>query len=281
VLARVAGALAVAAALCRLVTPAFPVAYVHGRGLGGAQNAFDWVVVLPYVAVLGGAGALTLLGRLPRLGLATLRVTGLVAAALLAQTFSLLDTSRQTTLDLPLGIGTSLRYSAGGGLVLLAVGYGLAVAALAVAQVAWPRTVMEDDGGLDRLRPRLAAWGLAAGIFATISLGMAPFHSPVAHLAPPAVPGRTGWALAGGALLALVVGGSAVFAATQQPRLAVVGGYAGLAGVLATQGLSVALLAARSPAVDPSSGGVGTLLSALVFAVFALVAWRLPGTTRR
>jgi len=276
VVAKVAGAVAVAGALCRLAAAAFPVAYVRGRGFGGAANLFDWLVVLPYVAVVGAAGVLTVLGRLPRLGLAAIRAAGVVAAALLAHTVYFLDAGQRSTTDLPLGIGTSLRYSAGAGLVLLAAGYGLVVAAWAVAEIAWPRTVMEDEGRLDRLRPRLAGWGLGAGIFAAIVLGMSPFHSSVAHLAPPAVPERGGWDLVGGVLLSLGVGTYAVVAATARPRLAVVGGYAALAGALATQGLATALLVARSPALRPSAGGVGTLVSALLFALLALAAWRLP-----
>jgi iron complex transport system permease protein len=273
--ARVAGGLALAGALCRLIAVGLPVAHVRGRGVGGAANLFDWLVVLPFAAVVGAAGLLVLLGRLPRLGLAAIRTTGLAAAALLAETIYLLEAGRRTTIDLPLGIGTSLRYSVGSGLALLAVGYGLLVLALLAAQLGWPRTVMEDDGRLDRLRPRMAAWGLLAGIFAAIVLGMSPFASSRAHLAPAPVPERAGWDLAGGALLCLAVGAAAVIAATLQPRLAAVGGYAGLAAVLATQGLAAALLAARSPVIAPSAGGIGTLLAALVFALFALAAWRL------
>jgi iron complex transport system permease protein len=275
-LARVAGGLAVAGALCRLAAPAFPMAHVQGRGLGGAANLLDWVVVLPYVTAVGAAGVLAALGRLPRLGLAVIRTAGALAAALLARTGYLLDAGERSTTDLPLGIGTSLRYSAGAGLVLLAVGYGLVVAALVAAEIAWPRTVMEDDGRLDPLRPRLAAWGLVAGTFAAIVLGMSPFRSSMAHLAPPAVPGRDGWALVGGALLSLAAAAYAVIAATLQPRLAAVGGYAALAAVLATQGLTTALLVARSPVITRSAGGVGTLVSALLFALLALAAWRLP-----
>jgi hypothetical protein len=275
VLARVAGGLALAAALCRLAAVALPVAQVNGRALGRAANPFDYLVVLPYAGVVGAAGLLLLLGRLPRLGLAAIRVAGLVAAALLAETVYLLQAGQRTTMDLPLGIGTSLRYSTGAGLLLLAVGYGLLALAAAVAQVGWSRTVMEDDGGLDRVRPRLAAWGLLAGIVAAIALGMSPFASSRAHLAPPPVPERTGWDLAGAALLCLAVGACGVLAATLQPRLAAVGGYAALAAVLASQALAGLLLAARSPVITPSVGGIGTLLSAGVFALFAVAAWRL------
>jgi iron complex transport system permease protein len=280
VVARVVGGVAVAGALCRFVAVGFPLAHVRGRGVGAAANAFDWLVTLPYVAVLGGAGVLLVLGRLPRLGLAAARVVGLLSAGLVAQTIYLLDASQRSTTDLPLGIGTSLHYTAGTGLVLLAAGYALAVAALVGAQVAWPRTVMEDDGELDRLRPRLAAWGLPAGIAAAIALGLSPYSSSAAHLAPPAVPERAGWDLAGGALLALAAGACAVLPATFHPRLAAVGGYAAAAGVLATLGLSTALLVARSPVITPSGAGVATLVVAAVFAGLALVAWRLARPAR-
>lgn len=280
VLARVAGAVALAAALLRLVAPAFPLARSGGRDLGAAGNVLDVVPPLPVVGVVAAAGLLCLRGRLPRLGLAVLLSAGTLAAGLLLRTLALLDTGTHSTVDLPLGIGTSARYEAGAGLVLLALAYGLLVAAALLAAAAWPRTLMEDAGDLDPRRPRVAAWGLAVGLLTALVLGMAPYSSSTA-LAPPSVPERAGLDLLGGLALALGAAAWAVLAATLRPRLAVVGAYAGLAAVLLTEALSVLLLVARSPALDASPGGVGTLLAGLAVVALAWSTAPVRGLPRR
>ena len=280
VLARVAGGVALVAAVLRLVAPAFPLARSGGRDLGGAGTLFDAVPPLPLAAAAAAAGLLCLRGRLPRLGLAVLLSAGTLAAGLLLRTLALLDTGTRSTVDLPLGIGTSARYEVGTGLVLLALAYGLLVAAAVLAAAAWSRTVMEDSGELDPRRPRLAAWGLAVGVLTALVLGMAPYSSS-AVLAPPTVPERAGLDLLAGLVLALGAAAWAVLAATLRPRLAVVGAYAGLAAVLLTEGLGILLLVARSPALDPSAGGVGTLLAGLAFGALAWWAGPIRGLPRR
>ena len=280
VLARVAGGVALVAAVLRLVAPAFPLARSGGRDLGGAGTLFDAVPPLPLAAAAAAAGLLCLRGRLPRLGLAVLLSAGTLAAGLLLRTLALLDTGARSTVDLPLGIGTSARYEVGTGLVVLALAYGLLVAAAVLAAAAWPRTVMEDSGELDPRRPRLAAWGLAVGVLTALVLGMAPYSSTTV-LAPPTVPERAGLDLLAGLVLALGAAAWAVLAATLRPRLAVVGAYAGLAAVLLTEGLGILLLVARSPALDPSAGGVGTLLAGLAFGALAWWAGPIRGLPRR
>jgi hypothetical protein len=204
---------------------------------------------------------------------------GTLAAGLFLRTLALLDTGSRTTLDLPLGIGTSARYEAAAGLVVPAVGYAVLVASAVLAAVAWPRTLMEDDGDLDPRRPRLAAWGLAVGVLAALVLGMAPYASSVAP-GTPTLPERSGADLLGGVVLALGAMVWAVIAATLRPRLAVVGAYAGLAAVLLSEGLADWLLVARSPVVGPSAGGVGTLLAAAAVALLAWVALGRRGLRR-
>lgn len=280
VLARVAGGVALAAALLRLVAPAFPLARSGGRDLGGAGNVLDFVPALPLAGVVAVAGLLCLRGRLPRLGLAVLLSAGALAAGLLLRTLALVDTGASSTVDLPLGIGTSARYEVGAGLVLLALGYGLLVAAALLAAAAWPRTLMEDGGDLDPRRPRLAAWGLAVGVLTALVLGMSPYSSGTT-LAPPSVPERAGLDLLGGLVLALGAAIWAVLAATLRPWLAVVGAYAGLAAVLLTEALSVLLLVARSPALEASAGGVGTLLSGLAVVALAWTTAPVRGLPRR
>lgn len=271
-LARIAGAVALGAAVVLLIAPAFPLARSAGQDLGGPGNLFGFVPALPLVATVAAAGALAVRGRLPRLALAALLSAGTLGAGLLLRTVALLDTGARSTLDLPLGIGHSARYEVAAGLVVPAVGYGLLAAAALLAAVAWPRTLMEDEGDLDPRRPRLAAWGLAAGVLAALVLGMAPYASSIPP-GTPTLPERSGSDLLGGLVLALGAMIWAVIAATLRPRLAVVGAYAGLAAVLLSEGLASWLLVARSPAVGASAGGVGTLLAALAVAALAWIAF--------
>jgi hypothetical protein len=265
---------AVLAALLLLIAPAFPLATVGDRELGGPGNAWAFVPALPLVALVGAGGVLAARGRLPRLGLAVLFPAGTIAAGLLLQTVALLRTGSRSTLDLPLALGTSSRYEAGPGLIVHALAYALLVLAALFAASAWPRTIMEDGGDLDPRRPRLAAWGLAVGVLAALVLGMGPYSSTIAPGAP-TLPERHGLDLLGALVIALGAAVWAVVAATLRPRLATVGAYAGLAATLLTLGLADALLVARSDALGPSAGGVGILLAALAAAVLALVTARI------
>jgi hypothetical protein len=273
-LARIAGGVAVVAAVVLLIAPGLPLAKVAGRNLGGPGNLWAFVPPLPLVAMLVAGGVLAATGRLPRLGLAVLFPAGTLGAGLLLQTVALLRTGSHSTLDLPLGIGTSSRYQAGPGLVAYAVGYALLVVAALFAASAWPRTIMEDGGDLDPRRPRLAAWGLAVGVLTALVLGMAPYASTIAPGAP-TLPERHGLDLLG--LLVVTLGAAvwSVVAATLRPRLAVVGAYAGLAAALLTLGLANALLVARSGALSVSAGGVGVLVAAVVVVVLGLATARI------
>jgi hypothetical protein len=278
-LARVAGAVALPAALLLLLAPAFPLARANGADLGGPGNLWAFVPPLPLVGLVAAAGLLAATGRLPRLGLAALFPAGTLAAGVLLRTLALLRTGERSTLDLPLGIATSSRYEAGAGLVLTALGAGLLVLAAVLAAAAWPRTIMEDTGDLDPRRPRLAAWGLAAGVLTALVLGMAPYSSGIAPGAP-TLPERSGLDLLGALVIALGAAAWAVLAATLRPRLAVVGVYAGLAAALLTENLSILLLVARSDQLGPSAGMYGILLAAFAAAGLGLAAARLGRPAR-
>jgi hypothetical protein len=280
VLARVAGGLAVAGAVVRLVATVPPAASSGGTDLGGLQNVADLIPPLPLVVLVAAAGLLCTRGVLPRLGLAALLSAGTLSAGPLLRTLWLLDTGSRSTTDLPLGIATSARYEAGAGLVLLAVAYGLLVAAAVAAGLAWSRTVMEDDGGFDPRRPELAAWGLLVGIFAGLAFGMSPFTSAIG-LDPGPVPERSGAALPGGLVLSLGAAVWAVVAATLRPRLAVVGAYAGLLAVLAAEALGTLLLVVRSPALGAGAGTVGSVLAVLAVAALLLAAAPVRPLARR
>jgi hypothetical protein len=276
-LARVAGGLAVAGALARLIATGLPMATATGRTLGGA-NAFDWIVLLPLVGTAAAAGLLCVLGRLPRFGLAVVLATGSAAAGLLLRTAYLLDDADRSSQDLPLGIGSSFRYQVGAGLVLQVVGEALLVAAFVAAAAAWSRTGMEDDGGFEPLRPRFAACGLVAGVFGAIAVGMRQLEPLAAGAAAPPLLQQAGLAELGGLVLAGVVLCWGAVGATLHPRLGAVGGFAGIAAVLGSEGLVSVLLAHRSPAVRIGPGAISELVAAAIFAALAAGAWRLSGT---
>jgi hypothetical protein len=273
-LARVAGGLALASVLVRLAVPALPLAHAGARDLGGG-NAWDWIALLPFAGVVAAAGALCLLGRLPRLGLAVLLPTGTAAIGLLLATGYLLDDRNRSSQDLPLGLGTSFRYTTGGGLWLLMVAHGLLVAAFLTAGLAWSRTGMEDEGGFDGLRPRFAAAGLGVGVLGALGLGMAQLDPAVPGAAAPPLLEQSGLAQFGGLVLAGAVVGWGTIAATLRPRLAAVGVFAGIAAVLGTEALRGALVAARSPVVGPGPGLITELIAVAAFALLAVGAWRL------
>ncbi len=272
-LARVAGGVAVVAAVLLLLAPAFPLARSGGADLGGPGNLWAFVPPLPLAAVVAAAGVLAVRGALPRLGLAVLFPVGTLAAGLLLRALHLQQTGARSTLDLPLGLGGSARYETGPGLLVTTAAYGLLVVAAVLASTAWPRTIMEDGGDLDPRRPRLAAWGLAVGVLSALVLGMAPYASRIAPGAP-TLPERDGLDLLGALVVALGAAAWAVFAATLRPRLAVVGAYAGLAAALLTEGLSIGLLVARSDQLGRSAGGVGILLAAAAVLALALASAR-------
>ncbi|MEN3362395.1 MAG: iron complex transport system permease protein [Mycobacteriales bacterium] len=276
VLSRVAGALAVLGVLLRLAVPAIPLAHAGALDLGGG-NAFDWIALLPVVAVVGGAGVLCALGRLPRLGLATLLTAGTATAGLLLITGYRLDSADRSSQDLQIGVAGSFHYTVGGGLLLLLIADAVLVAAFLAASLAWSRTGMEDEGRFDGLRPKFATAGLVAGLLGAVAVGMPQLSSSVPGAAAPSLLEQDGLALLGGVVLALAVAGWGAIAATLRPRLAAVGGFAGLAGVLGTEALRSALTAARSPVVGAGPGTITELLAAAAFALLAVGAWRLSG----
>jgi hypothetical protein len=281
-LTRLAGALAVLCAALLLLQPAFALVREAGRGLGGAHNLWDFVVPLPAAAVIGTAGALCLLGRLPRLGLAALIAAGGYGLGELVRTAALLDTSGHSSIDLPMpeGLVRSFRYVAGPGLVLRMVALAGLTVVLVLAVLAWRRTVMDDDGSFDPLRPTFGAVGLAGAL-----VGFAAVAFPPAFPVPggltitvPSLFDRSGLDLLGGWLLVGAVTVVAVGAATVRPRLAVVGMFGGLAAMFGTAGLGNLLLVVRSTALELDTGTAFQLAAAVVFAALAVAAWRI---TRR
>ena len=103
-----------------------------------------------------------------------------------------------------------------------------------VALVAWGRTVMEDRGALDPLRPALAGAAVVLGVFAVLCLALPAADVPdrvvtdpatgletvVTEEGPQALLERPGLALLGGLLLAGALLLCAVVAPSLRPRLA-------------------------------------------------------------
>lgn len=272
-LTRVAGGVALAAAVLLLIAPVFPLATVGDTDLGGG-GVGGVLAALPLVAAVAAAGVTAARGILPRLGLAVLFPAGTLAAGFLLRALYLRQTGHRSTLDLPFGLAESARYEVGTGLVLATAGYAMLVAAAVLGAVGWPRTIMEDGGDLDPRRPRLAAWGLAVGVLVALFVGMAPWSSTVAP-GTPTLPERDGLDLLGALVVALGAAAWAVLAATLRPRLATVGAYAGLAAVLATEGLSIQRTVATADRLGPTVGGIGVLVMAFAVAGLALLAARL------
>jgi hypothetical protein len=278
-LTRVAGAGALAAALLLLVQPAFPLVREGGHGLGGAHNLWDFVAWLPAALLVGAAGALCLLGRLPRLGLAALIAAGGYGLGQLFRTAALLDTGGRSSIDLPLAEGQvrAFRYTPGPGLDLQVAALAVLAAALPLAVLAWRRTVMDDDGSFDPLRPTFAGMGFAAGLvgFAAVAFPAASPRPGSLMVALPSLFERSGLDLLGGWVLVVAVVAVAVGAATVRPRLAVTGMFAGLAAMFGTAALGDLLLVVRSTPLDLDTGGVFQVAAAAVFTVLAVAAWRV------
>jgi hypothetical protein len=157
-----------------------------------------------------------------------------------------------------------------------------------VALLAWGRTVMEDGGSLDPLRPALAGAAVLVGVFAVLCLALPAADVPdrvvtdpatgletvVTTEGPQALLERPGLALLGGLLLAGALVLCSVVAPSLRPRLAAVGGLLGVAVQLLAGGLSGARDAARSPDVEWTVPGMGLLLLAVVSAGLTVLAWR-------
>ncbi|HEX5496272.1 MAG TPA: hypothetical protein VFX70_17035 [Mycobacteriales bacterium] len=281
-LGRLAGVAAVAAALTGLAAPALPlVVRSGGSGVGAAANAFDFLPPLVVAVVLGAAGVSCVRGTLPRMGLAAIGTAGAASVGLLLQTLFLADAGRRTSRDLPLpeAMVRTFRYHPAGGLHLRLAAEALAVAALVLVLLAWPRTWMEDDGAFDRRRPLFGGLGLFVGFVAAGGVCLALGDSDTPAIGPQSLLGRTGLDIWGTAALALALLLGGVVAASLRPRLAAVGAYAGLAAVTGGYALRAALLVARSTALRTSVGGVVLLVGAVGFAALAAGAWRTSPET--
>jgi iron complex transport system permease protein len=290
VLARAAGALLLLAGLVGAVA-AFPTyLVVGGTTVHRVTGPVDALVALvgPVAAVAVGAGLL--LGRVPRLGLAYAAVTGsLSVGRLLIELYQGRGSTARPAVEVLAGerVLTSSVHT-GTGWVLGVVSLSLAVLAGVLALLAWGRTVMEDGGSLDPLRPALAGSAVVLGVFAVLCLALPAADVPdqvvtdpatgletvVTQEGPQALLERPGLALLGGLLLAGALLLCAVIAPSLRPRLAAVGGLLGVTVFLLSTALTGLRDAVRGPDVNWTISGAGLLVLALAAAGLTVLAWR-------
>ena len=289
-LARVAGVLLVLAGVVGAAA-AFPTYLVVGgtdvAPVGGVVDALV-ALVAPVAAVVVGTGLA--LGRLPRLGLAYAAVTGSFAVGrLLIELYQGHGSTARPAVEVLAGerVLTS-SVSIGAGWVLGVVALSLFVLAAIVALVAWGRTVMEDGGALDPLRPALAGAAVVVGVAAVLCLALPAADVPdrvvtdpttglqtvVTEEGPQALLERPGLALLGGLLLAGALLLCSVIAPSLRPRLGAVGGLLGVTVFLLAGGLTGLRDAVHSPDLDWTLPGVGLLVLGLVAAGLTVLAWR-------
>jgi iron complex transport system permease protein len=273
-LARVAGAVALLAAVLLLLRPAFPLVDTAAGALGGAHNLWDYLVVAPIALAVGWAGVLCLLGRLPRFGLAILIAAGGYGLGAALRALPLFGTKTHSTLDLaiPEAAARNVRYTVAGGLVVQVIaGLLLAVATL-LALRAWRRTIMEDNGLFDPLRPWFAGFGMWTSVAAILAV-IYPVADPLSfHAVGMPVTGvldRSGLDQLGAIVQLAAFVAVAVGAAVARPRLATVGMLLGLTAVSLTIWLTDSLLVVRSTELG---GGFGTIYQAATWSWAALFA---------
>ncbi|MGY2081121.1 hypothetical protein [Modestobacter sp. SYSU DS0657] len=263
---------------------------VGGTTIDLVTGPLDALVALigPLVSLL--IGVVLALGRVPRLGLAYAAVSGALAVGrLLIELHQGHGSTARPAIEVLAGerVLTS-SVETGAGWVLGLVALGLTVLAGGVALVAWGRTVMEDAGTLDPVRPVLAGSAVVLGVVGVLCLALPAADVPDRVVADPvtgletvvtvegpqALLERPGLALLGGLLLAGALLLCSVTAPSLRPRLGAVGGLLALSVFVLATALAGMRDAARSPEVEWTVPGMGLLLVGLGFAGLTVVAWR-------
>jgi iron complex transport system permease protein len=289
-LARLAGVLLGLAGLVAAVGVFPTYLVVGGTSIGPVTGPVAALVALvaPLAAVVVGVGLA--LGRVPRLGLAYAAVSGALAVGrLLIEVFQGDGSTSRPAVDVLAGerVVTS-SVQVGAGWVLGLVALVLTVLAGVTAMVAWGRTVMEDGGSLDPLRPALAGASVLLGAGAVLCLALPSADVPdrvevdpltgletvVTAPGPPGLLERPGLALLGGLLLAGALLLCAVIAPSLRPRLGAVGGLLGVAVSVLAAGLSGLRDALHSPDLDWTVTGAGLLVIGLGLVGVTALAWR-------
>ncbi|MBA2555188.1 MAG: hypothetical protein H0V10_16165 [Geodermatophilaceae bacterium] len=294
VLARLAGLAAVVAGLLLLLGRFPPYVDVGGVQVSPPHGPLDIAAVLLWPGSIAAAGVSVILGRLPRLGLAVLAASGAVAIGLSAgELYQLQDADSHRGVEIFFGqrlVTSSLQPLAGVWVQLTA--YILLVVVLVLTLLSWSGTTMDDAGDFDGQRPRVMGLSALTGLIGALAVAARPqdvpdqvLQSVTGFRTTVEVPGevslldRLGLDLLGGALLAVAVFAVALLAATWRPRLAAVGGLAGLAAYFLSAGLLLLLETGRYADVVAAPGGWLHLLAGVGFAGLAGYCLRAGGRT--
>jgi hypothetical protein len=293
-LARIAGLVLLLAGLAAAVAVFPTYLTVGGTPVSLVTGPLDAVVALVGPVVTGLVAAGLLAGRVPRLGLAYAAVAAALAVGrLLIEVYQGRASTDRPAVEVVAGerVVTS-SVDPGAGWVLGLVALGLTVLAGGLALLAWGRTVMEDAGTLDPVRPTLAGSAVLLGVLAVLCLALPAADVPdrlvtdpstgletvVTVEGPQALLERPGTALLGGLLLAGALLLCAVIAPSLRPRLGAVGGLLALAAFLLATALSGLRDAAHSTDLEWTLPGIGLLVSACLVAGLTVVAWRWRST---
>ncbi len=296
-LARVAGVLLALAGLVGAVAVFPTYLVVDGQDLSLATGPLDALVAVLAPLVALGVGVGLALARMPRFGLAYAAVAGALAVGrlLIEVHQGTASTTRAGTEVLAGDLVVTTTVDTAPGWLLGVIALGLTVLAGLVALAAWGRTVMEDAGSLDPLRPALAGSAVLLGVGAVLCLALPAADVPdrlvtdpttglvtvVTAEGPRALLERPGLALLGGLLLAGALVLSAVVAPSLRPRLGAVGGLLAVAVAVLAAGLAGLRDALHSPDLDWTVPGIGLLLLGLLALGLTAVAWRRQPTPRR
>lgn len=289
--ARVAGGLLALAGLVGAVA-AFPTYLViGGRALSLASGPGSALVALLVPAVNVAMGVVLARGVLPKLGLAYAAVAApLALGRLLIELYRGSSSTARPGVEVIAGQAVlTSSVSIRSGWVLGVIALVLAILAGIAAGAAWGRTVMDDGGSLDPVRPALGGTAVMLAVFTVLSMTLPAADLPpqiqtdpttgmqtvVTSEGPQALLERPGLALLGGLLLAGAVLLCSVIAPSLRPRLAAVGGLVALAVTVLEAGLTGLRDALSSSQLEWTVPGGGLLLCGLGYAVLAALAWRL------
>jgi hypothetical protein len=289
-LARAVGVLLVLAGLAG-AAGAFPTYLVVGGHRLALATGVGSALVALFVPVADLLVGTTLLrGRLPKFGLAFAGISAALAVGpLLIEIYRGSSSTARPAIEVLAGrpVLTSSVH-VGAGWVLGAVALALTIVAGVAAALAWGRTVMDDDGGLDPVRSLLAGGAVLLGLVTVLCMTLPAADLPDKVVTDPATGMETvvtqegaqallerpGLALLGGLLLAGAVLLCSVIAASLRPRLAAVGGLLAIAVAVLGAGLTGLRDALSSAQLEWTVPGAGLLLAGVGYALLTLLAWR-------
>ena len=286
----VCGTLLLLAGLAGMAAAVPTYLVVDGQELRQVRGAGSALVALLVPGVHVAMGVSLLRRAVPRLGLAYAAVSALLAVGqLLIELYRGSSSTARPAVEVLAGeLVLTSGVERGAGWVLAVAGLALTVAAGVVATAAWGRTVMEDRGALDPVRPLLAGAAVLLGVVAVLALALPAADVPdelrtdpvtglevvVTREGPQALLERPGLALLGGLLLAAGLLLSCVVAPSLRPRLGAVGGLLAVAVVLVSAGLGGVRDAAASEELEWTVPGAGLVVAGTGMLVLTLVAWR-------